>query len=332
MISLAFFNNKGGVGKTTLVYHIASMLGDLGHRVLMVDLDPQSNLTAMCLDEDRLEELWPLDGEHTETLLGCLRPILRGTGDIGAPHVESVDDRLGLLVGDLALSAFEDKLSETWPKVLDRDEAAFRVQSAFHRAISAAAKEHEAEVVLIDVGPNLGAINRSALLAADHVLTPLSPDLFSMQGLRNLGPTLRSWRAAWDDRLARRPMDLDAGLELPAGRMNPLGYLVMQTGMRLDRPVRAYDRWVGRAPEIYHRFVLDDSSAAGLGFQEDPSCLGVLRHYQSLMPLAQDARKPMFRLTPADGAMGAHVKAVGRCRDDFARLCHDILRRVGIEE
>jgi hypothetical protein len=99
--------------------------------------------------------------------------------------------------------------------------------------------------VLIDVGPNLGAINRAALLAADFVVTPLAPDLYSIQGLRNLGPTLIDWRRSWSDRLNRAP-DLELGL--PAGRMEPLGYIVMQAVMRLSRPVRAYERWVGRLP------------------------------------------------------------------------------------
>ncbi len=56
---IAFFNNKGGVGKTSLVYHAAWMLADQGYRVVAADLDPQGNLSAACLDEDRLEQLWP---------------------------------------------------------------------------------------------------------------------------------------------------------------------------------------------------------------------------------------------------------------------------------
>lgn len=59
MKTVAFFNNKGGVGKTTLVYHLTWMLADRGERVLAVDLDPQANLTSMFLLEDALEDLWP---------------------------------------------------------------------------------------------------------------------------------------------------------------------------------------------------------------------------------------------------------------------------------
>ena len=87
MKTIAFFNNKGGVGKTSLVYHLAWMYADLGLSVVAADLDPQANLTSMFLDDDRLEALWP-DDEHTETLFGALQPLLEGTGDVAEPHVE----------------------------------------------------------------------------------------------------------------------------------------------------------------------------------------------------------------------------------------------------
>jgi len=74
MRTLAFFNNTGGVGKTTLVYHFAHILAERGVRVVIVDLDPQSNLTAMCLSEERLEDLWPESAEHPETILGNADP------------------------------------------------------------------------------------------------------------------------------------------------------------------------------------------------------------------------------------------------------------------
>jgi chromosome partitioning protein len=324
MKTLAFFNNKGGVGKTTLVYHLAHMVAHLGHRVLVVDLDPQSNLTAMCLSEERLEALWPDSSDHPESILGSLRPILRGTGDIAEPHVEPVAEGLALVPGDLALSTFEDKLSDAWPRAMDRDESAYRALSAFYRLTCRAAEAHHADLVLFDVGPNLGAINRAALLASDFVVTPLAPDLFSMQGLRNLGPTLLGWRYNWRDRLERRP---ESDLELPVGRMEPLGYVLMQAVMRLSRPVRAYERWVRRMPSEYHRLLLRDPLEPDTT-DVDPACLGIMRHYQSLMPLAQDAQKPMFELRPADGAIGAQMDAVRRCREDFETLARTILRLV----
>ena len=327
MTAIAFFNNKGGVGKTTLGYHLSWMYADLGLSVVVVDLDPQANLTAMFLSEDRMEDLWP-DGDHPHSILGSVSPILRGLGDIAEPHVEEVDDNLGLIVGDLGLSRFEARLSAAWPSCLDGDEAAFRTESAFYRTILRAAEMREADVVLIDVGSNLGAINRAAIIAANFVVFPLAPDLFSLQGLRNLGPTFREWRMEWRDRVDRWPDG--SSLSLPSAAITPAGYIVIQHAVRTGRPVQAYRKWLRRIPDVYRVEALGETNGGTVAADEDLHCLATLKHYRSLMPMAQEARKPIFHLRAADGALGGHIHAVQDCHDDFMRLAIAIADKCGI--
>ncbi len=323
---LAFFNNKGGVGKTTIVYHLAWMYADLGMSAVAVDLDPQANLTAAFLSDERMTQLWP-EGDHPDTVYGSVQPLIRGIGDVYAPHLERISHRLVLVPGDLALSNFEDQLSEVWPKCLDGDERAFRVTSAFWRIMQFAAAERNAQIILVDLGPNLGAINRAALISCDYVVVPLSPDLFSLQGLRNLGPRLRTWRADWRRRLEVNPVP---ELRLPSGAMQPVGYLIQQHSVRLDRPVQAYDRWIAQIPSTYRDAVLNEYQTEPLSFETDPECLGLLKHYRSLMPMAQQARKPMFHLRPADGALGSHFQAAQSARKDFSKLATKIAARVNV--
>ena len=328
MKTIAFFNNKGGVGKTSLVYHLAWMYADLGLNVVAADLDPQANLTSMFLEDERLEAIWT-DGGHKQTIYGAFQPLLEGTGDVAAPHVEDVSPGLSLVAGDLTLSAAEDKLSGQWPDCLDRKPRAFRVLSGMWRILMAAGKDVGADLVLIDVGPNLGALNRAALVAARHVVIPLAPDLYSLQGLRNLGPTLRRWQSEWKERLERRPDGL-ADLPMPGGEMQPAGYVVLQHAVRLDRPVKAYGRWMARIPQEYRRSVLDETDSGTATIDTDPYRIATLKHYRSLMPLAQEARKPMFSLKPADGAIGGHMAAVQDCYRDFRDLAKRIADRCGI--
>jgi len=325
VISIAFFNNKGGVGKTSLVYHTAWMYADLGYRVLAVDLDPQSNLSIMALDEERLEELWP-DDDHPKTLNGAVAPLFSGTGDIRPAHIEPLTSSLGVIVGDLALSRIEDDLSTEWPRCLEGKERAFRVTTAFWRVMREAATRHEANLVLIDVGPNLGAINRAALVASSHVVVPVAPDLFSLQGLKNLGPVLQQWRNTWQDALSRAPSSLG---EMPQGAMMPVGYVLMQHAERLGRPTKAYAKWQQRLRAGYQECVLGQSGEAT---EPDTNQIQLIKHYRSLMPMAMEARKPMFHLTSADGAIGAHQANVKQCSDDFQKLCREIARRVGCEK
>jgi chromosome partitioning protein len=328
MKTIAFFNNKGGVGKTSLVYHLAWMYAELGLSVVAADLDPQANLTSMFVDDERLEQLWP-DGSHSQTIFGAIQPLFEGIGDVVAPRVEDIAENIGLLPGDLALAGAEDELTSQWPDCLDRKPRAFRVLSAFWRVIEEAAGERDAALVLLDVGPNLGAINRAALLAAEHVVIPLAPDLYSLQGLKNLGPTLRRWRGEWAERRDRNPVE---GLSIPVGDMTPAGYVLMQHAVRLDRPVKAYDRWMARIPSVYRESVLNEAHPATSApkVSEDPNCLAALKHYRSLMPLAQEARKPMFHLKAADGALGGHAKAVQDCHQDFRTLALSIADRCGV--
>lgn len=326
MRSIAFFNNKGGVGKTSLVYHLAWMYSDLDKRVLAVDLDPQSNLTSMFLPEERLEQLWP-DGPHPETILGVVEPIVRGLGDIAAAKVHEINENLGLMAGDLGLSNFEGKLSDQWPRCFSRDEAAFRTTTAFHRSIRLAASSMDAELILVDMGPNLGAINRAALIASENVVIPLAPDLFSLQGLKNLGPSLEKWREEWARMI---PLSPDPLLSLPAATMRPIGYVVMQYAVRRDRPVKAYEAWSKRIEVEYEKLI--GSQHKWQLFGPESHCLATLRHYRSLMPMAMEARKPMFHLKPADGAIGAHAAAVSDCWADFERLAKGIVSALPFED
>lgn len=322
---VTFFNNKGGVGKTTLTYHLAWMLRELGANVLVVDLDPQANLTSAFLDDGRVEALWKEDGR--QTVFGSLAPLLEGEGGLGEPYVEEIEPGLALVPGDLALSGAEQELAAAWPDAMDGKIRAFRVLTAFAAVAQQARRVVGADVVLVDVGPNLGAINRAALVASDHVIVPVAPDLYSLQGLRNLGPTLRSWRTQWAARRAHNPRD---DLWLPAGEMKPAGYVVLQHGVRADRVVGAYDRWLRRVPAEYRRSVLGEADPVPLRVEDDSNCLGLVKHYQSLVPMAQEARKPVFLLRSADGVTGGHIYSVRAAYDHFADLTRQVCNRIGV--
>ncbi len=325
---ITFFNNKGGVGKTSLVYHLAWMFSEMGRRVVAIDLDPQANLTSAFLAEDELEVLWdvPASGDRNGTVYQCLRPLTR-VGDILIPHTQRINPQLHLVPGDLSLAGFEDLLSQQWPAAMgsgDQLYKPFRVLSAFWLLAQMAAKQHDADLILADVGPNLGAINRSALIGSDHVVIPLAADLFSLQGLRNLGPTLRTWRADWAKRVDNWATP---EFELPKGAMQPEGYIVMQHIDRLSRPVRAYKKWMDRIPSTYRESILDEPPSRILA-PTDGHCLARLKHYRSLMPMAQEARKPIFQLASADGAIGSHAAAVRDAWSDFKALAVAILERI----
>lgn len=324
---LTFFNNKGGVGKTSLVFHLAWMLSEMGKRVVTIDLDPQANLTSAFLPEDVLETLWDIDdtSQRNTTIYQCVRPLTE-VGDILPPQTQEINPRLHLVPGDLALAGFEDFLSQEWPNALGSTSLyrPFRILSSFWQVAQMAAVQHNADIILADVGPNLGAINRSALIGTDYVVIPLAADLFSLQGLRNLGPTLRAWRADWKKRVDNWT---SLAFALPVGNMQPVGYVLMQHSERLSRPVKSYKKWADRIPTTYQKTVLNQSLSPKIQ-PVDGECLAKLKHYRSLVPMAQEVHKPIFQLTPADGAIGSHSAAVASAWSDFKGLAVAILERI----
>jgi len=331
---LTFFNNKGGVGKTSLIYHLAWMFASRRKRVVIADLDPQANLTAAFLDEDRIEAIWNGNTAGT-TIYQCVKP-LTGVGDIVEPVLQNISTDLYLLPGDVNLSGYEDALSSEWPNSMGDYNLyrPMRILSSFWQVVQKAAAKVQADIILVDIDPNLGAINRSVLIATDYVVIPLGADLFSLQGLKNLGPTLKSWKSLWQKRLDNWNPSAEArthpDFQLPRGEMLPIGYLCQQHSVRLDRPVKAYDKWVSRIPDVYREAVLSEKSNTKISPDNDPYCLGTIKHYRSLIPMAQEHRKPIFNLTSADGAIGSHANAVQDAKEDFNLLTEKIAGKIGL--
>jgi cellulose biosynthesis protein BcsQ len=324
--SLVLFNNKGGVGKTTLAFNIAHMMARQRMRVVLLDYDPQCNLSAIALSEEKLVDLWEDESSEGTTAARAIDLVRRGKGDVREPVLREIADNLWLLPGDLALSRFEQVLAESWGQIHQADnERALHVTTSLQRLADRASQEVDAHVALLDVGPNLGALNRSALLAADGVVMPVAPDLFSLQGLKNIGPTLREWRDDWQRAAQRTPESPQAHL------FAPLGYIVQQHLARVDRPVRAYEGWARQVPRVFHEHVLGEPEKAWPPDRDsDPYCIALLKHFASLVPYAQVARKPIFDLKQADGITGGQIQAVSRARNEFQDLVVKLLRLLEI--
>jgi len=332
--ALTFFNNKAGVGKTSLIYHLAWMFASLGKRVVAVDLDPQANLTAAFLDEERIEAIW--EGQTPgSTIHQCVAP-LASAGDILEPKLQNMAPDLYLLPGDVNLSGYEDALSNEWANSMGDNNLyrPMRMLSSFWQVMRMAAKKVDADIIFVDIGPNLGAINRSALIATDDVVIPLGADLFSLQGLKNLGPALKNWKNLWNKRRDNwknsRECSEHSDVQWPLGKMRPVGYLCQPPSVWLGRPITVCDQWVKRIPNAYRQAVLEQEADSTVTQADDPYCLATMKHYRSLVQMGREHRKPIFNLTSADGAIGSHASAVKDAKIDFYRLAKKIAHQTGM--
>ena len=199
-----------------------------------------------------------------------------------------------------------------------------KIKSGERRIIQNAGAANNYDYALIDVGPNLGAINRATFISADYIVVPMAADLFSLQGLNNLGSAISRWKEEWSNRYSRNP---EPELKLPKGLVTPIGYIVMQHVATEGKPVFAYKKWADKIPLIFRKSVLVENNIETVNLEDDQYCIAIIKHYRSLMAMAQEARKPIFLLKPADGAIGAHFNAVNEVYKDFNKLTDNIIKK-----
>lgn len=220
---LAVFNHKGGVGKTTLTVNIGASLAERGHRVLLVDTDPQCNLTSYLIDPDVVDDLLDSsDLDKGRTVWSAVKPIAEALG--GVNPVEPIElsiDGMYLVPGDIRLSEFENDLSTFWAECLQRKARGFRGTTAISELVSGLADRFEIDYVLYDSGPNIGPLNRTILLDCTHFIVPVACDLFSLRALKTLGRTMVDWVASWETIADLAP----EGTPLLGGHPEFLGYI-----------------------------------------------------------------------------------------------------------
>ena len=221
MKSIAVFNNKGGVGKTTLTYHLGYALAELGYNTLLVDLDPQSNLTLFGLKPEALHEIWQTENGFMDDfvqardeksarefgdIVGDVRSIhflLKPTED-GTDAPKSLakplklHNNLGMIPGRLSIHTYEDKIASRWSDVYSGDPLAIRTVTQIRNFCEVYAENYSYDYVVIDTSPSLGILNKVIISTVDGFLIPCMPDMFSLYGIQNIGKSLKGWKRDFD--------------------------------------------------------------------------------------------------------------------------------------
>lgn len=341
MKSITFFNNKGGVGKTTLTGNISAYFSlEKGLRILVIDCDPQCNITQFILGDTKTIDLyWPTKGDKEETksktILDVVEPILNGDAGINSRirPIRASGNRFGvdLLPGHPRFSTFEDELSSAWSELPTGKAGGFRVTNWLRSYLDGLAEDYD--YVFVDVSPSLGALNRSVLLSSDYFVAPLGADAFSVLGIRNISRWMKSWIDYYTVGLEQSERLNPGGLskynvlkEIPI-KNGFLGFTLQQyiakakAGVR--RPTKAYERILSDIPneiETYLRsFMASDD--------EEPH-LGDVPNLYSLIPLAQSSNAPIIALGSKDGLVGSQFSQAARYRSIIGDLAEAIAERV----
>lgn len=321
---ITIFNNKGGVGKTTLTFHLAHALGELGKKVLLIDLDPQCNLSIFSLSMEKIHDIWTAEDtfiedfalakesmpeEHFKRMLNevrsahfILKPTEDGTAELPElPPPAHVGQNVDLIPGRLTLHLFEAKIGERWSGVYQGDPLAIRTGTRVRQIAHEYAKKYNYDLVILDTSPSLGALNRNILSLADGFIVPCSPDLFSVYGIRNIGAALKAWRKQFesifhflsDSKRSQFPQRFVKFLGYTiynakrySGSKNPLGLAMAQYNYARQIPDTIYE-------SIYPENMINvDKSVLYKSIGND----AVIHTHNTLPNMAQKYHKPIWLL------------------------------------
>ena len=250
---LAIFNHKGGVGKTTLTVNLAFAIADLGLKVLLVDSDPQCNLTSYLIEEAVVDDLLDnSDSLEGATIWSALKPIAEGTGEARLIPPVEVRKNLYILPGDIRLAEFESELAPLWNECFKRKLRGFRGTVALSNLVNSAAEAIDVDLVLYDSGPNIGPLNRIILLDCDNFVIPAACDAFSLRAIRTLGHALREWVSDWQTIQELAPDNI----YLLPGLPKLLGYVPQRFRVYASRPSSQFASFLPRIEKTVNEDVL----------------------------------------------------------------------------
>ncbi|QIU97128.1 ParA family protein [Bacteroides faecium] len=244
---VSLFNNKGGVGKSTLAFHLSNILAERGHKVLMIDLDPQCNLTICGMNEELLHEIWREEDlfiddfetakqnksqeelsdilSRTRTIHFLLKPTEDGQGDLSnLPPAYSVRTNLDLIPGRLTVYQYENKISERWSGAYSGDPLSIRTITKIRELAENYYSINNYDFIIIDTSPSLGALNKVIISMVDGFLIPALPDMFSSYGIRNIGNALNNWKKEFNTIYGL--ISEDKRLRFPENFVRFLGYTI----------------------------------------------------------------------------------------------------------
>jgi cellulose biosynthesis protein BcsQ len=319
---IAVFNHKGGVGKTTLTVNLAAALAERGKRVVLLDSDPQCNLTSYLLSDEVVDELLDnSDEENGQTIWSAVKPVVEGDGSLRPIKAVKTDtNNCWVVPGDLRLSELEEELGVFWTDCAKGKIKGFKGTAVLSSLAQRMAISHNADFVFYDTGPNIGPLNRAILLDCDYFIVPAGCDVFSVRALRTLGKTLTTWMRHWDTFCDGNP---EGGALLP-GRPHFLGFAMQGFRVYGGGMVRMSSKYQAR----FEKRLLPDLIGPLRRVHEDLSPISAsasrlvdVRDFSTLVQQSQEQRVPLWQV------YGGPPYQLEEAREAFYALADEVIDR-----
>lgn len=338
---IALFNHKGGVSKTTTTFNLGWMLATKGKKVILVDTDPQCNLTGMALGEETEEDEERI--EHIYKTSSNIKTGLAPAFESQPKAIEAVDcipikgrEGLFLLPGHVGLAEYEVTLGIA-QELSGSIQTLKNLPGAFSDLFEKSAKKFNADYILIDMSPSLGSINQNLLMTSDFFLVPTTADFFSLMAIDSLAKVLLRW-SSWAKMASELKILKDATYPFPNFTLQFLGIIVQNYRIIRGKETAAFQKWIDRIEEdvssklvpVLHQtnMMLPDQAYREQDIGSSFT-LAKISNFNSLIALSQEHRTPVYDLTPEQlRQTGIVLQANQRKQEEFRQTFSDLADKI----
>lgn len=327
---LVLFNHKGGVSKTTTTFNLAWKLTEFNKKVLIVDGDPQCNLSGMFLGTE-FDDYY----ENEETKKMNIKDAV-GVAFNGRPQpieaincpVHKKNKKLFLLPGHMDLSEYESSLS----LAMNSNNAILTLQNlpgSFYELIKKCCERYQIDYVLIDMNPGLSAINQTFFVYCDAFIVPTNPDPFSIMALKTLKKTLPRWKR-WA--VQAKELFCNSSYQLPDAEMKFVGEIIQRFSLRNQKAAKPYESKINEIKTFVNSEFTEEMKKNEMLLEEkEEYCLGEIPDFGALIQKANDAMVPVFALQKDDmGTVGTIYENMENKRlifdEMFSQIAQIIMR------
>lgn len=337
---IALFNHKGGVSKTTTTFNLGWMLASKGKRVVLVDADPQCNLTGIVLGykgSAEFEQFYETDTESN------LRSGLAPAFESQPRPIEAVDcipvdkrDGLFLLPGHIKLSEYEVTLGIA-QELSGSIQTLQNLPGSISYLLNKTAERINADYMLIDMNPSLSSINQNLLMTSDFFIVPTSPDYFSVMAIDTLSTVLPRWNN-WARKAASLTTLKDATYPFPEPKLRLLGTIIQKYRPREGAATSGFQKWIDEINGIVSKKFVPELHKMGMTFPGHvyntqgigaDLCLAAIPDFNTLIAKSQDYQTPVYALTPEQIGLGGKVlDRTVVSRDSFEKIFSDLADKI----
>lgn len=301
----SFYNNKGGVAKTTTLFNVAVRLSQQGKKVLIVDCDPQCNCTELffCSTDGYDDPEYALPGT---SIFEALMPRFAGdTSRIDASTIDITESGLysglHLFRGDINFSRAEQYFSASIAQAVTESIHDKNTYAAMPRMLRDLAELHQFDYVFCDVGPSAGSITRMTVLSCDGFFVPTAPDRFSYQAVQGMGAIMNEW-------LSKHDLILETfspyGIKAPMSKPKFYGAILNNYKIhRAGRMKESYQKWEALIAGSLTRGLLSGGESSPAVIREelkDNPIISSLRDVGPTAPVAQIVGRAIFDVLQMD--------------------------------